>query len=286
LSHGWKRRIARRTAFASFWGDRPCRKGAAWRGPAAREPAEAEALPREKQRRRTTRSLEGAETGEKDNDKGGLSMGWKLVAFDMDGTLTTGRTLWEVMHRKWGTWESHGLPYWERYRAGGWPYDEFAAMDVKSWAGAPEAMLFEAADEVELMPGCEELLTGLRAAGAATAIISNGLACLGERLAARFGMARVLANRHHARQGRLTGGIDILVPYEKKGEALRKLMAELGARPEETAAVGDSRSDAAMFAVAGLGVAFRPSDHHVLNGAHHVVEAGDLRDVARLLGVA
>ena len=48
----------------------------------------------------------------------------KLVAFDMEGCLTDDPTVWEIMHRKLNTWESHGDPYWRRYRAGEFGYDE------------------------------------------------------------------------------------------------------------------------------------------------------------------
>ena len=207
----------------------------------------------------------------------------KLVAFDMEGTLTDDPTVWEIMHRKLGTWESHGQPYWERYRTGEVGYDDFARMDVAVWRDAEDALLLASVEEVPLVPGCAELLGALHGRGVTTAIISNGLVCMGERLARDFGVARVYANRRRVVDGRLTGEVDILVPYEAKGETLRRVMTELGVTPEQTAAVGDSRSDAAMFREVGLGVAFRPSDPHVLDGAHHVVKAGDLSEVGGLL---
>ena len=201
----------------------------------------------------------------------------------MEGTLTDDPTVWEIMHRKLGTWESHGLPYWERYRAGEIPYDEFARMDVAVWRDAEDALLLASVEEVPLMPGCAELLRGLHDRGVTTVIVSNGLVCLGERLARDFGVARVHANRRRVRDGRLTGEVDILVPYEAKGETLRRAMDEFGVTPEQTAAVGDSRSDAAMFREAGLGIAFRPSDSQVLPDAHHIIPVGDLSEVGRVL---
>ena len=85
----------------------------------------------------------------------------KLVAFDMEGCLTADPTVWEIMHRKLGTWESHGHPYWKRYLAGEFGYDAFARMDVAVWQGAALSLLHEAAEEVPLMPGCAELLDAL-----------------------------------------------------------------------------------------------------------------------------
>jgi phosphoserine phosphatase len=206
-----------------------------------------------------------------------------LVAFDMEGTLTADPTVWELMHRRLGTWESHGLRYWEQYRAGEVGYDDFARLDVAVWAGAPVALLEECAAEVPLMAGCADLLAALRRAGARTAIISNGLLTMADRLVRECGVTAAFANHALDADGRLTGDLDVRVPYEAKGRVLRRLMDDWGITAEQTAAVGDSRADAAMFREAGLGIAFRPSDPHVVSGAHHVVEAEDLGEVRRIL---
>ena len=207
----------------------------------------------------------------------------KLVAFDMEGCLTADPTVWEIMHRKLGSWESHGLPYWQRYCAGGLDYDEFARMDVAAWGRAPVSMLEEAAAEVPLMNGCAELLSALHAAGIRTAVISNGLACVAERLSRSFGVAHVYANRVVKDGERLSGRIEILVPYGGKGQVLTGLERRLGVRPEEVAAVGDSVSDIAMFRAARLGIAFRPSAARVAEAATHIVADGGLTALLPLL---
>ena len=108
--------------------------------------------------------------------------GIDLVVFDMEGTLTASPTVWELMHGKVGTWTSHGLPYWEQYKAGALGYDEFARLDTATWKGAPVEWLDRAVEEVPLMEGCRELLAHLAARGIRTAIVSNGLERLGLRL--------------------------------------------------------------------------------------------------------
>lgn len=207
----------------------------------------------------------------------------RLVAFDMEGTLTADPTVWEVMHRKLGTWESHGLKYWQRYLAGDIAYDDFAQLDVAAWKGAPEALLEESVLEVGMLPGCAELLASLHARGIRTVVISNGLLRMASRLVREHGMAGALANHARAEGGVLTGEVDILVPYEQKADALRQMMERLGVGPQETAAVGDSRADGAMFRLARLGIAFRPSDPDVARLADRVVETDNLRDVGRIL---
>jgi phosphoserine phosphatase len=207
----------------------------------------------------------------------------RLVAFDMEGVLTADPTVWELMHRRCGTWESHGLPYWERYLAGGLPYDEFARMDAAVWAGSPVAELEAAAQDVPLMPGCAKLLEALHDSGAYVVIISNGLARAAERFRRDFGAQRIFANRAQEVDGVLTGELDLQMPYEGKGDVLRALAAELGFTPDETAAVGDSRSDVAMFRHARISVAFGACSEEVAAAATHVVRNGSLLPLTQIL---
>lgn len=206
-----------------------------------------------------------------------------LVAFDMEGCLTDDPTVWEIMHRKWGTWESHGAPYWERYQAGDFEYDDFARLDVGAWKGAPRDMLKEAVREVPLMPGCRELMDELAERGVYLALITNGLACLAHRCREELGFDRVYANVADTDGPRLSGRLALQVPFEAKGQVLRDLMVELDVEPHEVAAVGDGRADAAMFQVAGTGVAFCPSHPQPARHATEVVEARDLRRLIPLL---
>jgi phosphoserine phosphatase len=206
-----------------------------------------------------------------------------LVVFDMEGTLTASPTAWELMHGKVGTWDSHGLPYWEQYKAGVLGYDEFARLDTATWKGAPVELLDRAVEEVPLMEGCRELLAHLAARGVRTAIVSNGLERLGLRLAREFGIARVLANRELLDDGRLTGELELAVPFARKGEMLSRIAGEMGIPTRRVVAVGDGPADIAMFERAGSSIAFLPSSREVAARAKHVVERADLRLLIPLL---
>ena len=208
----------------------------------------------------------------------------QLVVFDMEGTLTDDPTLWEIMHVKNGTWESRGLPCWERYRAGKMGYDEFARMDVAAWRGAAAELLAEAVAEVPLMRGCVELLGFLRERGIRSAIVSNGLECLGLRLAREFGIERVEANREIVENGVLTGEVELRVPFDAKGATLARVADEMGVSAAHVMAVGDGTADRGMFRAAGMGVAFRPRDEAVTAAADYVVDDADLRRLIALFG--
>jgi phosphoserine phosphatase len=211
--------------------------------------------------------------------KSGGALTIRLVAFDMEGVLTADPTVWEIMHRKLGTWDSHGQPYWDRYRAGEFGYDDFARMDVAVWRGAPVDLLASAVQEVALTKGCSRVLGGLRDAGMHLAIISNGLTCLANRFRKDSYVTHIFANEAISRDGHLTGEVDIRVPYASKGAVLCSLIAELGLRREQVAAVGDSSSDIAMFREARIGIAFRPFHPEVAQAATHHLPDDDLRPI-------
>ncbi len=202
--------------------------------------------------------------------------GLKIAAFDMEGCLTCDPTVWEIMHRKNNSWRSCGEPYWERYRAGELGYDEFARLDVAAWRGAPAAQLRSAAAEVRLMPGCRELLRKLNQEDIYTVVISNGLMCVARRLAAECGIKEVFANRAIAEDGKLTGELQLDVPYDSKGEVLAKIMKKSGAAPKHVIAVGDSAADIPMFSLARVSIAICPENSEVGGGATHVVEEKNL----------
>ena len=207
----------------------------------------------------------------------------RLVAFDMEGCLTADPTIWEIMHRKLGTWHSHGLTYWNNYKAGKLEYDDFARLDVATWRDAPLELLLDSAKEVPLTKGCAEVLSRLRAEGMQVAIISNGLTCGAARFGEEFGVGHIRANSVVVRGGRLTGELKLLVPYGAKGKVLAELARELHLEPSEIAAVGDSPADIAMFRAAAVSIAFRPSHPSVALHSSHTVVGDDLRPLLGIL---
>jgi phosphoserine phosphatase len=207
----------------------------------------------------------------------------ELVAFDMEGVLTRDPTVWEIMHRKLGTWHSHGEPYWRRYLAGEFHYDEFARMDVGVWKGAREELLRDASEDVALMDGARHALKRLREAGVRLALISNGITHLARRIGDEFGFDYVRANRVVAQAGALTGAVALDVPWDDKGEVLAGIMEEMDAEASAVASVGDSAADIGMFERSRIAVAVRPSDPTVAAAATHVLPDHDLSPLADII---
>lgn len=187
-------------------------------------------------------------------------MGYRLVAFDMDGTLTRGGSSWVRLHRHFGTLHV-GDRNLAEYAAGRIGYREFVRRDVEAWSRARGRVHLSEVDGVlrngRLAPGAVKTLRALRARGVETAIVSSGVASLARRVAARLGIPRVRANELAAdREGYLTGGVaGPGVDPRGKNRVLRSLCREVGVRPERAVAVGDSKYDVRFLEAAGLGVA-------------------------------
>ena len=112
-------------------------------------------------------------------------------------------------------------------------------------------------ERLELNPGAEVLLAGLKQRGIQTALVSGGFTFFTERLKQRLSLDFTLANVLAVENGRLTGKIvGSIVGADAKREFLLQLCEELSIVPEQVVAVGDGANDLKMMTVAGLSVAY------------------------------
>jgi phosphoserine phosphatase len=183
-------------------------------------------------------------------------MRYKLVAFDMDGTLVEEHSCWGIIHRHFGTQQkaSRNLEAWER---GEIDYSEFMRLDIKLWQPTPHiSQVEEILSNFKLAPNALGVVSELRGKGYQVAIVTGGLDILAKKVADRLKIEHVLANGLEVdERGYLTGeGIFRVEPYCKH-EALEKLADRLGVRMGECVGVGDSKYDSNLFEHVGLGVA-------------------------------
>jgi phosphoserine phosphatase len=203
---------------------------------------------------------------------------FKLVAFDLDGTLTKTVSVWEYLHRRFGTIDKAKVNA-ELFFQGRISYEEWAKLDANLWRGIPLDDVMKALREVEYVDGADYVIEVLKKAGARILIISAGLQELADLAACRLGVDYAIANKLVVADGILTGDIEIRVGIGDKGRILRYFMKRDGIPRSFTAAIGDDISDISLFEEAGFRIAFNPKVEAVREVVDVVVESSNLKAI-------
>jgi phosphoserine phosphatase len=194
----------------------------------------------------------------------------KLVVFDCDGTLTTGPSSWQLLHEAFGTLRQAEINA-ELYKSGKISYYEWAKRDVELWRGKKLDKAEPYLKKIKLVEGSEWLFQKLSSAGIKTVVISAGLDPVVQRFVKPLNPYNVFCNRLLTKDGVILGSVELHVDYKKKGEIVRLIMDKMDLCDEQVIAIGDSEADVSMFHVAGMCIAFNPSDAYILPHAKAVV---------------
>ena len=81
---------------------------------------------------------------------------YKLAIFDLDGTLTQERSIWEYIHKQLGKWVGFAEAYQKKFLAGLISYEEFCELDAKVWRGMRVGKLTEIAKQTRTCIMCME----------------------------------------------------------------------------------------------------------------------------------
>lgn len=204
----------------------------------------------------------------------------KLAVFDLDGTLKRERDPYVYLHRRLGTLEA-AEAFTAKGMSGEISYEEWLRLDTGLWTGQPRSLLVQHLRDSPYLPGARETVAALRARGVTVAIISSGLLLHAQLVAGELGIGPVLGNEigfdGQGDAAVVDGHVTAHVPYGGKRAVLARMQTELGVTPAETLAVGDTRSDLGLFALAAVAVAVQPEQPDVAAAAHIVLADGDLR---------
>ena len=200
-------------------------------------------------------------------DEAGLDWTWvpagrRLADFglfvtDMDSTLINIECIDEIADMQGLKAEVAAIT--EAAMRGEIDFCESLTRRVSLLAGLPESALAEVYDHrLQLNPGAERLMRGLKAAGIHTVLVSGGFTYFTDRLKTRLGFDETYANVLEVHDGHLTGRVcGPIVDGAAKAEHLRAARQRLGLGPEQVIAAGDGANDIPMLGEAGFGVAFR-----------------------------
>jgi phosphoserine phosphatase len=125
-------------------------------------------------------------------------------------------------------------------------------------AGLPEAALERVYEErLRLSPGAEQMLTGFKAVGAKTLLVSGGFTYFTDRLKMRLGFDETASNTLEIAGGRLTGRVvDPIVDAREKAARLASMRKRYANGDGIVVAIGDGANDLPMLKAADVSVAY------------------------------
>jgi phosphoserine phosphatase len=204
---------------------------------------------------------------------------FKLVVFDLDGTLTRERSIWEYIHIRLGKWYGFAEEYQKQFLAGNISYEEFCEHDAQVWRGMKVEELLEIVKTVSFHPGADELIAYFKQKGLKLSVVSSGLSILSNWVHRKYGFDYSVSNDLLQENGVLTGKVKIQIYYDKKAEWVKRILETFHVKREEAIAIGDSIGDIDMFQMVGFSVAFNSSCSDLDRIANVCIRSQNLADI-------
>jgi phosphoserine phosphatase len=204
---------------------------------------------------------------------------FRLVIFDLDGTLTRERSIWEYVHIRLGKWYGFAEEYQRQFLSGKISYEEFCERDAQVWRGMRVEELLKIVKTVPFHPGADELIAYLKQKEIKLSVVSSGLSILSDWVHQKYGFDYSVSNDLLEENGVLTGKVKIQVYYDKKAEWVKRILERFHAKRQEAIAIGDSLGDIDMFQMVGLSIAFNSSCRDLDRIAGVCVPSQNLADI-------
>lgn len=188
---------------------------------------------------------------------------YKLVIFDMDGTLLQGRTIFIFAEKKGFHDELLNLIYNSDKK-----FYEKSIEIAKLSKGLKYEELLEIFRKIPLQENVETVITELKKRDVKTAIVTDSYQFAADDLKDRLDIDYAFANNLIIENGIVTGEVilhneDLTEDFNGdkiysicKSCVLEQLCKELDITREEVIAVGDGKIDIGMIKKAGLGIAY------------------------------
>ena len=209
----------------------------------------------------------------------GKDQKFKLVVFDLDGTLTRERSIWEYIHKRLEKWYGFAEDYQKQFLAGKISYEEFCERDAQVWKGMRVEEILDIVKTVPFHPGADELIAHLKKKGLKLSVVSSGLSVLSNWVDQKYGFDYSVSNDLLHETGILTGRVRIQVYFDQKAEWVKRILEKFKLRPEEVIAIGDSKGDLDMFQMVGFSIAFNSSCEDLDKIASVCIPSQNLADI-------
>ena len=208
-------------------------------------------------------------------------MKYKLIVFDIDGTMTRHISSWRYIHEKLGLWDILAKKYQEQFLAGKISYKKFCELDAAHWKGIEAEKLHEIFQKVKYSKNAKRTFLKLKEEGFKLVAVSTGLQFIADRIKNELKFDYVIGNRLNVRRGILTGGVTINISHGAKGDVLRRILKKFKIKPHEMIAVGDSEGDIPMMKLAGYSIAFNSTSKELSRIADYECVTKDFLEIQK-----
>lgn len=192
---------------------------------------------------------------------------YKLVAFDMDGTLINGRGIFLIAEKK-----NFINDLLKMIKYDGIDFYEKSIEIAKLSKGFTKNEFLEIFRTVPLHENIKKVIEELKNRNIKTAIVTDSYQFLADDLKDRLGIDYAFANNLIINDDIITGALEIHNTELKKdfysgkiysickSNVLEQLCNKLGILVGESIAVGDGKVDIGMIKTSGLGIAFNATE--------------------------
>lgn len=208
-------------------------------------------------------------------------MKYKLIVFDIDGTITRHVSSWRYIHEKLGLWDALARRYQDEFLIGNISYEKFCELDAAHWKGLSENDVRKTFDKLPYSKNAVNSIRRLKEMGFILAALSTGLQFMTDRVKAELKFDYALSNRLISRKGVLTGGVKINIAHGEKDRILKKVLKKFRVKPSEVISVGDSDGDIPIAKLSGYSIAFNSSSKALSKIAGYNTRTRDFNEVLR-----
>lgn len=214
-------------------------------------------------------------------------MKYKLIVFDIDGTITRHISSWRYIHEKLRIWSNRAFRYQEDFFAGKISYRMFCELDAAHWKGMPVSRIRNIFRSVQYSRNAVSSIARLKKKGFKLVAVSTGLQFMTDRVRSELKFDYAISNRLSSRNGLLTGGVKINLEHGAKHTVLAGIYRRFGVKPHEVISVGDTEGDIPLAMNSGYSIAFNCSSDKLSKASDYTCRTKDFNEIyKRILAIS
>ena len=186
-------------------------------------------------------------------------MKYRLIIFDIDGTITKHVSSWRLIHEKLNLWNKEASKYQDRFLAGKISYKRFCELDAACWKGIDEKEIIKLFKPIEYSNNAKKYIKQLKKDGFKLAVVSTGLQYIPDIIKDELELDYVIANRLLSQKGILTGKVEINITHGAKGKIVKDILKRFNLKSHQAIGIGDTEGDISLAKNTGYSIAFNSS---------------------------